>query len=84
MFRVGRNSFSPSSLPEASGAWAYSRRRGLGVRKVGAVPSSAKAVRKSDEILLELLERLSEVTELADVNIAAGIARNEMLGVDTD
>ena len=51
---------------------------------MGAVPSSAKAVRKSDEILLELLERLSEVTELADVNIAAGIARNEMLGVDTD
>jgi hypothetical protein len=48
------------------------------------VPSSAKAVRKPDEILLELLERLSEATGFADVNIAAGVARNELLGVDTE
>jgi hypothetical protein len=38
--------------------------------------------RQSDEVLLELLERLVDATELADVNIAAGIARNELLGVD--
>jgi hypothetical protein len=38
--------------------------------------------RQSDEILLELLERLAGATELVDVNIAAGIARNELLGVD--
>jgi hypothetical protein len=38
--------------------------------------------RQPDEILLELLERLAGATEIADVNIAAGIARNELLGVD--
>ena len=48
------------------------------------MPSSAKAVRKPDEILLELLESLAHAAELIDVNIAAGIARNEMLGIDTD
>jgi hypothetical protein len=38
--------------------------------------------RQPDEILLELLERLAGATKLADVNIAAGIARNELLGVE--
>jgi hypothetical protein len=37
-----------------------------------------------DAILIELLERLAFATELVEVNIAAGIARNELLGVDTD
>jgi hypothetical protein len=46
------------------------------------VPSSAKAVRKPDEILLELLESLASATELVDVNIAAGIALNDLNGVD--
>jgi hypothetical protein len=46
------------------------------------VPSSANTVRKPDEILLELLERLADATELVDVNIAAGIARNELLGLN--
>jgi hypothetical protein len=39
-------------------------------------------LRPPDAILVELLERLAGATELADVNIAAGIARNELLGVD--
>ena len=38
--------------------------------------------RQPDEILLELLERLAGATELVDVNIAAGIARNELIGVE--
>jgi hypothetical protein len=45
-----------------------------------AVNDSAR--RQPDEILIELLERLAGATELVDVNIAAGIARNELLGVD--
>ena len=57
---------------------------GLGVRKVGVVPSSTKAVRNPDAILLELLERLANATVLVDVNVAAGVARNELLGIDTD
>jgi hypothetical protein len=85
MFRVGRNSFSPSSPPRASDAGGLLfGARGFGAGKVGAVASSAKAVRKPDEILLELLERLAFATELVEVNIAAGAARNELLGVDTD
>ncbi len=47
--------------------------------------SALSAPRKApDAILIELLERLAGATELAEVNIAAGIALNEMLGVDTD
>lgn len=38
--------------------------------------------RSSEAILLELHERLSESTKLVDVNIAAGAARNELLGID--
>jgi hypothetical protein len=41
-------------------------------------------VKTSDAILLELLERLADATELVEVNIAAGIALNELLGIDTD
>ena len=46
------------------------------------LPSSAKAVRDPDEILLDLLERLADATKLTDVNIAAGAVRNDLLGVD--
>jgi hypothetical protein len=46
------------------------------------LPSSAKAVRDPDEILLDLLERLADATKLTDVNIAAGAIRNDLLGVD--
>jgi hypothetical protein len=38
--------------------------------------------RQPEEVLLELLERLAMAKELVDVNIAAGIARNELLGVE--
>jgi hypothetical protein len=39
--------------------------------------------RQPDEILLELLERLAGATELTDVNVAAGIALNELRGVES-
>jgi hypothetical protein len=35
-----------------------------------------------ETILLELLDRLGEAAELTGVNVAAGIARNELLGVE--
>jgi hypothetical protein len=85
MFRVGRNSSPPQNLSQASGAWGLlPAPEGFGAGKVGAVPSFAKAVRKPDEIFLELLESLADATKLVDVNIAAGVARNELLGIDTD
>jgi hypothetical protein len=31
-----------------------------------------------------LLESLASATQLVEVNIAAGVARNELLGIDTD
>jgi hypothetical protein len=50
------------------------------VRSGSAVATRVR--RQPDEILLELLERLAGATELVDVNVAAGIARNELLGVE--
>lgn len=46
------------------------------------MPASAKTVRKPDEILLELVESLADATQLVEVNTAAGVARNELLGID--
>jgi hypothetical protein len=51
-------------------------------RKGHTLDVNVSARRPSDEILLELLERLAAATELVNVNIAAGIARNELLGVE--
>ena len=34
-----------------------------------------------EQILAELLKRLTEASELTDVNVAAGIALNELRGV---
>jgi hypothetical protein len=36
----------------------------------------------SEAIFLELLERLANAIDLVEVNIAPGIARNELLGID--
>jgi len=47
-------------------------------------PSVASAVRTPGEILLELLESLAHATELVEVNLAAGVARNELLGIEND
>jgi hypothetical protein len=51
-------------------------------RKGHTLTVNSSPRRQPNEILLELLERLAGATELADVNIAAGIARNELLGID--
>jgi hypothetical protein len=47
---------------------------------MSSVPSTTR--KTSSEILLELLERLANATMLVEVNIAAGVARNELLGID--
>ena len=51
-------------------------------RKGRTLTVNSSPRRQPDEILLELLERLAGATDFADVNVAAGIARNELLGVD--
>jgi hypothetical protein len=37
-----------------------------------------------EETLLAFLERVTKATSLTDVNVAAGIARNEYLGLDPE
>ncbi len=80
---------SPRASPTSSRSRARSRRpsqiRRPHKRERTNMASALSAPRKApDAILIELLERLAGATELAEVNIAAGIALNEMLGVDTD